>query len=57
MTADDARRLALTLPDALEQDHLGRPSFRIAGKIFATLWNERTMNVMPDEPGDPHCGR
>jgi hypothetical protein len=51
MTAEDARRLALALPEAFEQDHHGRPSFRVAGKIFATLWDERTMNVMLDKPG------
>jgi hypothetical protein len=51
MTSDDARQLALRLPEAVEQDHHGRPSFRVAGKIFATLWDERTMNVMLDEPG------
>jgi hypothetical protein len=46
-----ARQLALALPEALEQDHHGRPSFRVAGKIFATLWDETHMNVMLDEPG------
>ncbi|HLH64245.1 MAG TPA: MmcQ/YjbR family DNA-binding protein [Solirubrobacteraceae bacterium] len=51
MTPDDARRLALGLPEAVEQDHHGRPSFRVGGKIFATLWDGRTMNVMVDEPG------
>jgi hypothetical protein len=51
MTAEDARRLALALPGAVEQDHHGRPSFRVGGKIFATIWDERTMNVMLDEPG------
>jgi len=51
MTAEDARRLALALPDAVEQDHHGRPSFRVAGNIFATIWDEHTMNVMLDKPG------
>lgn len=51
MTCDDARRLALALPEAVEQDHHGRPSFRVGGKIFATLWDERTLNVMVDAPG------
>jgi len=51
MTAEDARRLALALPDALEQDHHGRSSFRVAGEIFATIWDELTINVMVDEPG------
>jgi hypothetical protein len=45
------RELALALPEAAEQDHHGRPSFRVAGKIFATLWDEDHMNVMLDEPG------
>lgn len=51
LSADDARRVALSLPEAVEQDHHGRPSFRVAGKIFATLWDEQHMNVMLDEPG------
>jgi hypothetical protein len=51
ITPDQARRLALALNGAIEQDHHGRPSFRVAGKIFATLWNEQQMNVMLDEGG------
>jgi hypothetical protein len=43
--------LALSLPEALELDHHGRPSFRVGGKIFATLWSAERMNVMLDEPG------
>ncbi len=43
--------LALALPDAAERDHHGRPSFRVRGRIFATLWDEQHMNVMLDEPG------
>jgi len=50
-SAADARRLALALPDAVEQDHHGRPSFRVRGRIFATLWDEHQLNVMLDEPG------
>jgi hypothetical protein len=51
VTQDQARQLALALPDAVEQDHHGRPSFRVAGKIFATLWDAEHMNVMLDEGG------
>lgn len=51
MTAEDARRLALALAGTIERDHHGRPSFRVSGKIFATIWNETTMNVMLDGPG------
>lgn len=43
------RGLALALPEAVEQDHHGRPSFRVAGKIFATLWDAEHVNVMLDE--------
>jgi hypothetical protein len=46
-----ARELALALPGAVEQDHHGKPSFRVEGRIFATLWNERRMNVMLDQEG------
>jgi hypothetical protein len=48
---EQARRLALALGEAVEQDHHGRPSFRVAGKIFATLWDQNHMNVMLDEAG------
>jgi hypothetical protein len=51
LSPDEARSLALSLPEAVEQDHHGRPSFRVGGKIFATLWNEQRMNVMLDEGG------
>ena len=51
VSPDEARSLALSLSEAVEQDHHGRPSFRVGGKIFATLWNERLMNVMLDEGG------
>lgn len=46
-----SRKLALALPEAVEQDHHGRPSFRVAGRIFATLWDATHMNVMLDAPG------
>jgi hypothetical protein len=51
VTIAEARALALALPEAVEQDHHGRPSFRVGGRIFATLWNENRMNVMVDEDG------
>ena len=44
--ADEARALALALPGSSEQDHHGRPSFRVEGKIFATLWTASALNVM-----------
>jgi hypothetical protein len=44
------RALALALPEATEQDHHGRPSFRV-GRIFATLPTDRRLNAMPDHDG------
>jgi hypothetical protein len=51
VTTAEARKLALKLPEAVEQDHHGRPSFRVGGRIFATLWTADRMNVMVDEDG------
>ena len=51
ISRDQARELALALPEAAEQDHHGFPSFRVGGKIFATLRDEGYMNVMLDEAG------
>jgi hypothetical protein len=51
VSPEQARSLALQLPGAFEQDHHGRPSFRVAGKIFATLWDQEHMNVMLEEDG------
>ncbi|MEE2941676.1 MAG: MmcQ/YjbR family DNA-binding protein [Planctomycetota bacterium] len=43
------RGLALGLPGAVEQDHHGFPSFRVAGRIFATLPDDGHLNVMLEE--------
>jgi hypothetical protein len=37
LTANEFRRLALSLPDAIEAAHMGHPDFRVGGRIFATL--------------------
>ena len=49
VSTDQARRLALALPHVVEQDHHGRGSFRVAGRIVATLGDERAINVMAGE--------
>jgi hypothetical protein len=51
VSREQARQLALALPEAIEQDHHGRPSFRVANRIFATQWDADHMNVMLDEGG------
>jgi len=37
MTANRFRKLALSLPDTIEAEHMDHPDFRVGGKIFATL--------------------
>jgi hypothetical protein len=46
----ELRRLALALPGTFEQDHHGRPSFRVEGRIYATVWDAAHINVMLEEP-------
>jgi len=41
VTAADFRRIALSIPDAVEGSHFGNADFRVGGKIFATLSLER----------------
>lgn len=51
MTPDEARVLALDLPDVVELPHHGFPSFRTGRRrrIFATLPTEEILRVMLDE--------
>jgi hypothetical protein len=48
ITIQEVRKLALALPEAVEQTHWGNPSFRIRGRIFATVPDEGHVNVMLD---------
>ena len=48
-TIDKARHFALSLPEATEHDHHGFPSFRVAGKIFATVPDPEHLHVMVAE--------
>lgn len=48
-TETKVRQLALALPEATEQDHHGNPSFRVRGKIFATLPDQTHLHVMVGE--------
>lgn len=45
-TQDQVRSFALSLPEAHEDSHSGRPDLRVRGKIFATLPQDgRTVNL------------
>jgi hypothetical protein len=48
VTFGKARALALGMPGAVEADHWGNPSFRIYGRIFATVPDPHHLNVMID---------
>jgi hypothetical protein len=37
MTANQFRKLALSLPEVVESAHLNHPDFRVGNRIFATL--------------------
>jgi hypothetical protein len=37
MTAQQFRRMALSLPEVEERTHMNHPDFRVSGKVFATL--------------------
>ena len=51
VTIRQVRELALSFPEAVEADHHGMPSFRVANKIFATVPDNAHLHVMvgPDE--------
>jgi hypothetical protein len=55
VTANDFRRLALSLPEAEEGAHMGHADFRVGGKIFATLgypdagWGALALTVEEQE--------
>ncbi len=43
---DRARAFALSLPEVAEEDHHGMPSFRVRGKIFATVPDREHLHIM-----------
>jgi hypothetical protein len=46
----EVRSWALSLPESTEQPHHDMSSFRVRGKIFATLPHEECVRIMVDEP-------
>ncbi|MGA0600652.1 MmcQ/YjbR family DNA-binding protein [Caulobacter sp. KR2-114] len=52
VTPDEIRALALALPEAVEADHHGMPSFRVAGKIFSTLHVAHPRMMVKLDPED-----
>lgn len=55
MTANEFRKIALSLPDAEECSHMDHPDFRVGGKIFATLgYPDKTRGMVKLSPEDQH---
>jgi hypothetical protein len=55
MTPSAFRRIALSLPDAVEGAHMGHADFRLNGRVFATLgWPDKAwaMVKLPPELQD-----
>ena len=56
MTAADFRRLALSLPETEEHEHMNHPDFRVTGKIFATLGypdaSRGMVKLFPDQQAE-----
>lgn len=46
---DQARALALSLPEVTQAEHHGMDSFRVRGKIFATVPDDTHLRVMVEE--------
>jgi hypothetical protein len=50
MTLNEARAFALSLPEVTEEPHFEKASFRIRGKIFATVpQGDDYLNIFVDE--------
>jgi hypothetical protein len=50
MTAAEFRSLALSMPEAVEDAHMGHPDFRVRGKIFATLGPDEDWGMVKLTP-------
>lgn len=46
ITEEQIRELALSLPEAHEVPHWGKPSFRVRNKIFATVGEEPGIVIL-----------
>ncbi|MEU7135088.1 MmcQ/YjbR family DNA-binding protein [Streptomyces sp. NPDC046261] len=42
ITADDVRRIALSLPETVEKEAWSMPTFRVAGKMYITIPDDET---------------
>lgn len=52
ISENDARRIALSMPEAEEREHMNHPDFRVRNKIFATLWPDKNEAVVKVDPAE-----
>ncbi len=49
-SAEDFRRIALGMENAIESAHMGHPDFRVNGRIFATLHPDQQWGMVKLTP-------
>jgi len=55
MTPATFRKIALSLPETEEHQHMDHPDFRVVGKIFATLgYPDKSRGMVKLSPEDQH---
>jgi hypothetical protein len=54
MRAEDFRRIALGLSEAVEAAHMGHPDFRVNGRIFATIHPDHQYGMVKLTPEQQH---
>lgn len=50
MTPGAFRKVALSMPEAVERAHMGHPDFRVGGRVFATLFTRESDRGMVKVP-------
>ena len=50
LRAEDFRRIALGMTEAVEGAHMGHPDFRVNGRIFATLHGDHKWGMVKLTP-------
>lgn len=50
MTVDEFRKLALSLPEAIEKEHMNHPDFRVGGRIFASIGPDEEWGMVKLTP-------
>lgn len=54
-TVEQARMLALSLPEVEEASHFGKADFRVGGKVFGSLPRPGRMNLRLDPAEQAAC--